>query len=102
MRVGAGPGSSSSNSRLWASSIISLWSARSQALVLAVQRYKNQRRRRQRRGAAMTACAKRAAIAAIVLGVGRGRLRIIGGSPHADAMIAAFGPFPDDLPDQAV
>jgi nicotinamidase-related amidase len=26
----------------------------------------------------------------------------VGGSRHADAMIAAFGPFPDDLPDQAV
>jgi isochorismate hydrolase len=24
----------------------------------------------------------------------------VGGSPHADAMIAALGPFPDDLPDQ--
>jgi nicotinamidase-related amidase len=29
-------------------------------------------------------------------------LQTVGGSPHADAMIAAFGPFPDDLPDRAV
>jgi nicotinamidase-related amidase len=29
-------------------------------------------------------------------------LQTVGGSPHADAMIAALGPFPDDLPDQAV
>jgi nicotinamidase-related amidase len=29
-------------------------------------------------------------------------LQTVGGSRHADAMIAAFGPFPDDLPDQAV
>jgi nicotinamidase-related amidase len=29
-------------------------------------------------------------------------LQTVGGSPHADAMIAAFGPFPDELPDQAV
>ena len=29
-------------------------------------------------------------------------LQTVGGGPHADAMIAAFGPFPDALPDQAV
>jgi hypothetical protein len=29
-------------------------------------------------------------------------IQTVGGSRHADAMIAAFGPFPDDLPDQAV
>jgi isochorismate hydrolase len=28
-------------------------------------------------------------------------IQAVGGSRHADAMIAAFGPFPDDLPDQA-
>jgi nicotinamidase-related amidase len=28
-------------------------------------------------------------------------IEAVGGSRHADAMIAAFGPFPDDLPDQA-
>jgi nicotinamidase-related amidase len=29
-------------------------------------------------------------------------IQTVGGSRHADAMLAAFGPFPDDLPDQAV
>jgi len=29
-------------------------------------------------------------------------IQSVGGSPHAEAMVAAFGPFPDDLPDQAV
>ena len=29
-------------------------------------------------------------------------IQSVDGSRHADAMIAAFGPFPDDLPDQAV
>ena len=29
-------------------------------------------------------------------------LQAVGGSPHAGAMLAAFRPFPDDLPDQAV
>jgi isochorismate hydrolase len=29
-------------------------------------------------------------------------LQAVGGGPHADTMIAAFGPFPDDLPEQAV
>jgi nicotinamidase-related amidase len=29
-------------------------------------------------------------------------IQTVGGSRHADAMVAAFGPFPDDLPDQAV
>jgi nicotinamidase-related amidase len=29
-------------------------------------------------------------------------IQAVGGGRHADAMIAAFGPFPDDLPDQAV
>jgi nicotinamidase-related amidase len=29
-------------------------------------------------------------------------IQAVGGGPHADAMVAAFGPFPDDLPDQAV
>ena len=29
-------------------------------------------------------------------------IQTVGGSRHADAMIASFGPFPDDLPDQAV
>ena len=28
-------------------------------------------------------------------------IQAVGGGRHADAMIAAFGPFPDDLPDQA-
>jgi hypothetical protein len=28
-------------------------------------------------------------------------IRAVGGSPHADAMVAALGPFPDDLPDQS-
>jgi len=28
-------------------------------------------------------------------------VQAVGGSRHADAMVAAFGPFPDDLPDQA-
>jgi isochorismate hydrolase len=28
-------------------------------------------------------------------------IEAVGGSRHADAMIARFGPFPDDLPDQA-
>jgi nicotinamidase-related amidase len=28
-------------------------------------------------------------------------IQSVGGSPHAEAMVAAFGPFPDDLPDQA-
>jgi isochorismate hydrolase len=27
-------------------------------------------------------------------------IQAVGGSGHADAMVAAFGPFPDDLPDQ--
>ncbi|MBV8775977.1 MAG: isochorismatase family protein, partial [Alphaproteobacteria bacterium] len=29
-------------------------------------------------------------------------IQAVGGSRHADAMVAAFGPFPDDLPDQIV
>jgi len=29
-------------------------------------------------------------------------IQAVGGSRHADAMVADFGPFPDDLPDQAV
>jgi nicotinamidase-related amidase len=29
-------------------------------------------------------------------------IQTVGGSRHADAMVAAFGPFPEDLPDQAV
>jgi len=29
-------------------------------------------------------------------------IQTVGGSRHADAMVAALGPFPDDLPDQAV
>jgi nicotinamidase-related amidase len=29
-------------------------------------------------------------------------IQAVGGSRHADAMVAAFGPFPDDLPDRAV
>jgi nicotinamidase-related amidase len=29
-------------------------------------------------------------------------IQTVGGNRHADAMLAAFGPFPDDLPDQAV
>jgi nicotinamidase-related amidase len=29
-------------------------------------------------------------------------IQAVGGSRHADAMVAAFGAFPDDLPDQAV
>jgi nicotinamidase-related amidase len=28
-------------------------------------------------------------------------IQSVGGSPHAEVMVAAFGPFPDDLPDQA-
>jgi nicotinamidase-related amidase len=28
-------------------------------------------------------------------------IQAVGGSRHADAMVATFGPFPDDLPDQA-
>jgi hypothetical protein len=28
-------------------------------------------------------------------------IQAVGGSRHADAMVADFGPFPDDLPDQA-
>lgn len=28
-------------------------------------------------------------------------IEAVGGGPHAEAMVAAFGPFPDDLPDQA-
>ena len=28
-------------------------------------------------------------------------IQSVGGSPHAEAMVAAFGPFPDNLPDQA-
>jgi isochorismate hydrolase len=28
-------------------------------------------------------------------------IQAVGGGPHADAMVAAFGSFPDDLPDQA-
>ena len=51
------------------------------ALVLALQGYKNQRRRRKRRRAAMTARAKCAAIAAAVLGFGRGRLHIVCAAP---------------------
>jgi nicotinamidase-related amidase len=27
-------------------------------------------------------------------------IEAVGGGPHADAMVATFGPFPDDLPDQ--
>ena len=29
-------------------------------------------------------------------------IQSVGGSPHAEATVAAFGPFPDDLPDHAV
>jgi isochorismate hydrolase len=29
-------------------------------------------------------------------------IEAVGGGPHAEGMVAAFGPFPDDLPDQAM